>query len=337
MNIRLLQILVITAIAATVCAQTVPIISTFAGTGTPGTAGDGGLATMADIYPYGGLSVDRWGNVFFSDIGFDDGEIRIRRVDAVTNIVTTVAGGGAIAYPNDGIAATQASISFAYAIAIDDDGNLFFGDSEGIRRVDAFTGLLSTYAGGNPPTVFQPYIHPITGTNLNPLGIPTTVNGSPGVWLSSGDGGLATDAVVGNAWAMTFAPDGDLVFMELWQVRRIDGDTGIITSVAGNPMTKFHYGTIYNANPSDAIFSGFYSGDGGLAVNSGISQSFTLALNTAGDLFFGDNDVFYNDPPLNKNHIRRIDAATGIIAPYAGTGIDGFSGDGGPALLAEIS
>src|SRR6185312_9228195 len=115
----------------------------YAGNGTASTSGDGGAATAAGLFMRG-LAVDGSGNLFIAD----PQNMTIRRVDSVTGIITTVAGGGT-SVPGDGGPATAAALLTPNAVAIDKNGNLFVAESGAhrIRRVDAATSIISTVAG----------------------------------------------------------------------------------------------------------------------------------------------------------------------------------------------
>jgi hypothetical protein len=122
--------------------------------------GDGCLATHVDLGSIGGVAVDSKGNVLLATGS------RVRRVNASTHIITTVAGNGDEAYSGDNGPATSAGVAAAQ-VAVDGVGNLFIAEppNSRIRRVDAVTKVITTVAG----------------------------NGTPGV---SGDGGLATKASI---------------------------------------------------------------------------------------------------------------------------------------------
>jgi trimeric autotransporter adhesin len=120
------------------------IISTVAGT-TAGFSGDGGAATSAKLSDPFYVSVDSAGNLYIADRGND----RVRKVDAVTGIITTVAGNGTAGFLGDGGPATSAELNGAVRIAIDGVGNLYIADfsNQRIRKVDAATGIITTVAG----------------------------------------------------------------------------------------------------------------------------------------------------------------------------------------------
>ena len=130
------------------------IITTVAGTGILGFSGDGGPATSAQLWNPSGVAVDSAGNLFLAD-GLNH---RIRRVDAATGVITTVAGsgpsGGPGAFSGDGGPATSARLNVPSAVAVDSTGNLFLADRNNhrIRRVDAATGIITTVAGDGSTT-----------------------------------------------------------------------------------------------------------------------------------------------------------------------------------------
>ena len=125
------------------------VITTVAGNGFPGFTGDSGIATAAQLDTPNGLTVDKNGNLFIADSGNN----RIRRVDAVTGIITTVAGNGGFGFSSDGGPATSAELALPIGLntglATDPSGNLFITDTwtNRIRRVDAATGIITTIAG----------------------------------------------------------------------------------------------------------------------------------------------------------------------------------------------
>src|SRR5947208_1540428 len=252
---------------------TAGIITTVAGNGSAGFGGDGGPATAAQLnYPYS-VGVDAAGNVLIPDTTNE----RLRRIDARTGIITTIAGNGTPSFSGDGGPATTAQIGFVPGVAVDPAGNLFITDhnAQRIRRVDAATGIITTVAG----------------------------NGTAGF---SGDGGPATAAELGSPVAVAVDAAGNVLIADTFRVRRVDATSGIITTIAGNGMF-----------PPD-------SGDGGPATDAQLA-AVGLAFDAAGNLFIADAD-----------RIRRIDANTGIISTVAGTGIRGYSGDGGPAIAAQL-
>jgi sugar lactone lactonase YvrE len=255
---------------------TTGIITTVAGNGSYGFNGDGGPATAASLFAPAGVALDGSGNLYIADTG----NHRIRRVDATTGTITTVAGDGSSGFSGDGGPATSASLSQFYGVALDGSGNVYIADvaNDRIRQVDVVTGTITTVAG----------------------------DGSRGF---SGDGGRATAASLNAPTGVTVDSSGNLYIADSrnYRVRRVDVAAGIITTVAGNGI----YG---------------FSGDGGPATAASLSFPWGVALDGSGNLHIADT---------NNNRIRRVDAS-GIITTVAGDGIYGFSGDGGPATAASL-
>ncbi|MGA3324710.1 MAG: choice-of-anchor D domain-containing protein [Terriglobia bacterium] len=331
-------------------------VTVVAGSGYAGYSGDGGAATSATLDLSGayigtapGIALDASGNLFIADTV----NSVIRRVDATTGIITTVAGNGPGTtglggYSGDGGQATSASLSFPQGMALDSSGNLFIADGNGvIRRVDAVTGIITTVAGnytlagtysgdsGAATNAGLNYPNSValdgSGNLLIPdtyncvvrrvdasSGIITTVAGDYSIGGSySGDSGLATNAGLTYPCCVTLDTSGDLFIGDAGNevIRRVDATSGIITTVAGN-------------GPAATGFGGF-SGDGGSATSAQLNlfESITvpvvpatsIALDASGDLFI---------PDTFNNRVRRVDGKTGTITTFAG---GGSGGDGGPA------
>ena len=114
------------------------IITTAVGIGERGFAGDGGSAARATLNGPFDIGFDPAGNLYFSDT-FNH---RIRRVDARTGIIATVAGSGEAGYVGDGGPAIQAAFNEPYGIAVDRSGNIYVADRHNhrVRRIDARLG-----------------------------------------------------------------------------------------------------------------------------------------------------------------------------------------------------
>lgn len=254
-------------------------IETVAGTGVYGYNGDNIPATQAKVFQPDGVAFDSAGNLFIADAGNQ----LIRRVDARTGIITTVAGSYSPTYRcdfgGDGGPADQAILCSPDFITFDRWDNLYIADTanQRIRRVDRRTHIITTVAG----------------------------NGTAGF---SGDGGPAASAQFRDPNGLHFDAFGNLYIADTGndRVRRIDGQTGIISTVAGN-------GT---------------GGDGGLAIDAQLGLVFDIAFDLEGNLFISDR---------GPNTVRRVDHRTGIITTVAGNGTLGYGGDGGPATEAELN
>jgi uncharacterized protein (TIGR03437 family) len=306
------------------------IISTVAGNGQRGFSGDSGPATGARLGQPAGLAVDAAGNLYIADYGNQ----RIRRVSPA-GIISTVAGNGQQGYSGDGGPATSASLQGPWGVAVDAAGNLYIADqfNDRIRRVSP-SGIISTVAGngqrgysgdGGPATSaalsYPAHVAVDAAGNLfiadqenhrirkvSAAGIISTVAGN-GAYKFSGDGGPATAAslngprgvAVDAAGNMHIAGDGNQ------RIRRVT-PAGGITTVAGNG-------------------SGGFSGDGGPATSASLSDPFGVAVDAAGNLYIADTSNY---------RVRKV-SPSGIISTVAGNGVEGFSGDGGPATSASLS
>ena len=298
-------------------------ITTIAGRGKGEGSEDGGLALDAQLSSPSGVAVDGKGNVYMAEGN------RIRRVGS-DGIITTVAGTGTVGFSGDGGLATQARLNLPGGIAVDAKGDVYIADTYNhrIRRVGP-DGIITTFAG----------------------------SGSTGEFVEgfSGDGGPATQARL--SWPVDVAVDGKgNVYIADWRnsrVRRV-GPDGIITTFAGTGT----YG---------------FSGDGGPATQAQLPFSSGVAVDTRGNVYIVVSDngntrrvgpdgiiqTLVEDKGSNLgssnvvlgvvvdekgnvyiadrvNHrIRRV-GPDGVITTVAGTGKGGFSGDGGPALQAQL-
>lgn len=184
------------------------IITTVAGSGVAGFAGDGGLATLAKLYAPYDVTLDTAGNLYIADVSNN----RIRKVNAKTGIISTVAGTGAAGFSGDGGLATAAKLYQPFSVVVDLAGNMFITDSYNhrIRKVSAATGFITTIAG--------------TGTAAY-----------------AGDGGAATMAQFNTPYSLALDGSGNVYVSDFNnnRIRKITVATGIITSVAGNGIAGF--------------------------------------------------------------------------------------------------
>jgi len=226
--------------------------------------GSTGIITtvLMDLSSTGGLSagspiaIDDEGNLYISPFP----GCSVKKVEVSTGVITTIAGGWACGYSDDGGPASLAKLGDVLGIAVDHKGNIFISDGAGsrVRKVDAYTGNISTVwkeemwpqkiAINNRGDLF------IYNSNFcsvqkvdGSTGLLTTVAGN-GTCGYSGDGGPATAAQLTVTGGMAFNNKDDLYFSDLsHRVRKIDGHTGVVTTVAGNGTEG-------------------YSGDGGFAT-----------------------------------------------------------------------
>jgi hypothetical protein len=262
-----------------------------------------------------GVATDAQGNVYVADSGNE----RVRNIDALTGVITTVAGG---VTPQNADAELSPPLQ-PFAVALDQSNHLYARSAGVIKSVDLNTGTVSTLLTGVPP------VGPIAFDGNKTLYYSSTLNyasgsvANNGVWAVDVTTGTATQIAGGNAHAAEPSGDGSpalqaglsdvqglaldgrgnlyLADSGFEDIRKIDLNTGIISTVAG---VANHVG---------------YSGDGGPATAATFYDLAGLAYDGAGHLTVAD---IYN------NVLRQIDLATNIITTIAGTHIAGFSGDG---------
>lgn len=310
------------------------IMSTVAGNQNWIYAGDGQPATQTNIFLPFGLAIDAAGNLYLADSSNN----RIRKVDASTGNMATVAGNGNIGATGDGAQATAASLSSPSSIVLDPAGNLYFADSgnNAVRRVDAVTGLITTVAGtlnqhgytGDHGTATAATLNTPNGLALDASGnlyladtgnhvirrvdaatsIITTVAGT-GAAGFNGDSQLATKAQLNSPWSVYVASTGELYIADQNNHRvRLISAAGMITTISGTGTAGF-------------------IGDKGPAAQAQLNSPASVALDVAGNLYIADS---------GNNRIRKISAKDGSISTIAGVDGESFSGDGGPADQASL-
>ena len=301
------------------------IISTIAGNGGLTSTGDGGPALSAAIsYPYS-MAIDRAGNIYVALAG------RIRKIDAASGIITTIAGTGTTGFSGDSGLAVNARIGTPFSITVDMADNVYFTETHRIRKITAATGIINTiagsgtsgYTGDGGPAINAQLAFPesITSDNAGNLYISDAANNvirkitaATGIITkyagggAGGDGGPATSADISYPDAIVVDAAGNLYLSENNKIRFINAATGIINTVAGN-------GT------------GGNTGDDGDASYATFNSPQYLAISRAGDLYIHDYNHFV---------IRKITGATNIISNYCGNYTKGASGIGGPASEAQL-
>jgi sugar lactone lactonase YvrE len=331
--------------------QLVPLsrISTVAGNGfgTPagGYTGDGGPATLAELYNPSSAVEDSSGSLYIADT-----LNQVVRKVSPDGIISTYAGNHTAGESGDGGPATAAELGYPVAVAVDAAGSLYISDTQGntVRKVDAITGNISTFAG-----------------------IPGQALGTP---TYSGDGGLATSAGLYNPWGLAFDHAGNLYIGCYGSVRKVNAATGIISTVAGGatlgstgdggPATSAKLETpssiafdssdnLYIADSTLATirkvtastwiittvvgqaYNPGYTGDGGPASAALLEDPFGIGFDSSNNLYIADTDSYMT--PTGHNRIRMVSASTGIISTIAGDGTNGYTEGGGVPLNAEFS
>ncbi len=280
------------------------ILTTVAGIGEKTYSGDGGPSTQAALSEPYGVVVDRAGNLYIADRL----NRRVRRIDAASGIITTLAGTGEAAYSGDGGPADRASLAEPNGLAFNLDETLLYitdvADNR-VRVVDLKSGTIGTFAGtgaaehsgdGGPAIAAGTfgaravkvgpdgtvYILERQGSSLRAVdpktGIIATVAGTTARGYS-GDGGPALQAVFDAPKEMAIDRDGSLLIVdtENHAIRRIDTRTGIVTNLAGGRQGG--------------------GGDGGPAELAGLDRPHGAVVGPDGAIYIGDT---------NNHRIRKV-------------------------------
>jgi uncharacterized protein (TIGR03437 family) len=304
------------------------VITTVAGNGTNGYSGDGGPALNAPLSYSLGVAADANGNLYLAD----QSNARVRKVSQA-GVITTVAGNGGASYGGDNGPAAGAQVDFGFGgplgggMAVDRAGTLYLADTGNhlVRKVSADGNItrvagngIAGYSGDGGPAINAQFALPssvvldaagalyIADTwnfrirKVSSDGIVTTVAGM-GTQGHSGDGGDARNAQIGYPFGLAIGSDGSLYIADILSIRKVAPD-GVISTLA-------------------SFYAGALAGSG---VQDG--NVLAVAVDSAGNVYATDHA---------HNRVLRISPA-GVITPYAGTGTSGFSGDGGPAVSAQL-
>ncbi len=307
------------------------IITTIAGTGVAGYAGDGGAATAAKLRVPAGFYRDPSGNLFVADASNN-----VVRKITPAGIISTVAGTGVAGYNGDDILATAALLSNPADVVGDSLGNLYVCDFNNyrVRKIDP-SGIITTIAGKGTPgytgdngaatgaTFHSPlgltmdaqgnlYIADQTNCAVRKIALSTGIittfvgRGTPGY---SGDGGPATAAYIHNPNYVYADVVGNIYITDNANhvIRKVD-TVGVITTVVGTGVPG-------------------YNGDNISATSAELKFPAGVRKDVFGNLYIADAFNY---------RIRKIDTS-GIITTIAGTGTPGYSGDGCIATAAEVN
>lgn len=327
------------------------VVTRVAGCGRAGRGGDGGPALEAELDCTCGVAVDDEGNLYLSD----EWAGTIRRVDARSGVITTVAGQSARHYPSergasrpfagpglslagyhgDGGPAAEAAFYHPEHLAFDSRGDLYVCDNSNdrVRKIDMRSGIITTVLGN-------------------------------GQRSSNGDGGPAVEAGTLMPDAICLDAHDNLYVGEKYgfRVRKVEAATGIVRTLVGNGVPSFGEegrpgaeagcnsceagiwadpdGTVYWGDCSGRLrrydgqtggvttaLGGTGVGDGGPAAEAYLCGPGGLSVGPDGTLYIAD---------VWSQRVRAIDPADGAIRTVAGNGARAYGGDGGPATAAYL-
>jgi serine/threonine-protein kinase len=306
------------------------VISTLAGTGTRGFAGDGGPAARARLAEPLSVAVDATGNVYVGDAG----SARIRRIGREGRI-RTVAGNGGYGSSGDGGAAVDSEIDTPIDLAVGPEGSLYIlqHDHPALRRVDR-RGVITTVVGTGQVGLLADGVRTVS---LNLCGAPVDFAFGP-------DG--AAYVVCSNANRVVRAdPDGTFTTVAGSRERGYGGDGGPAVEAALNVPAGIGFDSVGNLYIADSanhrvrkvdragIITTF-AGTGNAGISGdGFRASFVDLWTPVGVEVDAEDNVYILENGVSR--IRKVDR-NGIMTTVAGTGRSGFSGDGGPAADAEL-
>lgn len=288
------------------------VITTVVGTGTAGSTGDGGPATLARLNGPQDVFVAANGDLYIADTG----NRKVRKVTAATGVITTVIGDGTSGNTGDGGPATAARLNSPRGVAVAANGDIYVSDrpNDRIRKVTAATGIINAYAGtgtagytGDGGAATSARLRTPEGITLDPngdlyiadtgndvvrkvtaaTGVITTFAGT-GTGGFLGDGGPATSARLNAPEAVDLGPMGDLFIADTAnsRVRRVQSGSGVITTVAGNGTSGF-------------------SGDGGPATSARIATPGGIAVSSTGVYYIGDR---------GNDRVRKVTGLLSVVA-----------------------
>lgn len=251
--------------------------------------GDCGLAVDSYLNKPYGLAFDTLDNLYIAD----EKNNKVRKVDALTGFITTIAGTGVAGYNGDGINGTDALLNAPTGVVVDSNNFLHIVDrfNQRVRKMDLMNPTSTNYF----PSVDSGEIDTIAG------------NGTAGF---NGDGAIAKDCQLSYPGGLAAYSSGAVIFADRTnhRIRKINTDGSIIT-IAGTGSPRG------------------YAGDGGDAVSAKLNFPNDVAIDASSNIYVADQ----------SNHVIRKINAFGKISTIAGTGVAGFSGDGGAATLAQLN
>lgn len=304
-------------------------ITTVAGDGTGGYAGDGAAATSAELLDPSGVAVDSIGNIYIADTS--NHVIRevvtgatATSVGVAAGDIITIAGTNTGGYSGDGGAATNAELEFPTSVAVDASGNVYIADSGNNVIREVVNGIINTIVGGNataqqlndPETVLVDLSGNLYISEQNGIRISKFTNGNltalagNGYIGFSGDNGPGVDASLDDPSGIALDSKGYLYLCDTFNsvIRKIS-PSGIITTVAGVPMLPG------------------YGGDGGPATSAFLFFPRAVLVDSSGNVYISDT---------NNYIVREMQPQTPAISGGGVVNAASFTPQLSPGALASV-
>jgi len=288
-------------------------VVTIVGTGEAGFSGDGGPAQLAKLSGPTGIAIGAAGDLYITDAN----NCRIRRVDAAGTI-TTFAGNGDCSMSADGSPATQTALGGGLSgLGFDAQGNLYAGALSAMRKIDAGTRIVTTFAGGLGGTCREvPTVAPVPATSQDLCRPNSIVFDTQGNAYFTNNGGVAKRT-----------PDGLMSYVGGYGVDH----AGLVRDASGNLIAAAgSNGFVIQIEPSKpgrmtmvAGTNDVFDGPGRRAV---LAQPNGAYMDAAGSLYVADS---------SRGRIRRYDPASGMVTTVVGGGST-QAADGVAATAAQF-
>lgn len=304
------------------------VVTTYAGFGDGRFVGDGRAATLADLNAPRGLAVDSNDNLYLADTSNN----RIRKVDAETGIITTVAGTTS-GFAGDGGPARKAKLKAPEDVVFDSDGNMYIADTGNNRiRMVNTKGIISTIAGTGVDDATGDGFRAEIATLNAPAGV--QIDGNGNLWVADRKNNRLR--MINLSTGMISTPIGAFSSNRTPGIKApnrifIDKTSGRIYIPESASTDTFGTDQVQVYHPDRGLVGRFVGAprmaqSGQVATEAVLSDVFGVAVDTQGDIYFSE--------PAN-NRVMKVDK-TGYLSVLAGTGVSGAAGDRGPAEMARL-